>query len=300
MGTPVCRARVLQDSDDGMELLIGDGGVGEGAIVDVTINRWNGPAATTAPTAASAAAAVAAAASAAPGDAGAGTAGSDGGAPPTASAPPASSGSRSIFMQMFEQLFDSIPPRRLRQSRRPWRIEFEGEGGQDAGGLFSESLTMLVQELCGGATALFIPTPNAVNGVGTDRDKLLPNPAAASPTDLYMFEFVGRLMGVGVRLGFPLPFSFPSLVWRQFVREPGCMQDLAAVDFTFAAHLKAVAQVGHCRRGPVRAASHTAHVLLALGAPSLFDPPPAPSNTYTLPPLRMSSFPPPWPERGPQ
>jgi hypothetical protein len=148
-------------------------------------------------------------------------------------------------MQMFEQLYDSIPPRRLRQSRRPWRIEFEGEGGQDAGGLFSESLSMLVQELCAGATHLFIPTPNAVNGVGTDRDKLLPNPWARAPGDLAMFEFIGRLMGVGVRLGFPLPFSFPSLLWRQFVRSEGTLQDLMAVDHTFGAHLKAVAQVRH-------------------------------------------------------
>ena len=43
-----------------------------------------------------------------------------------------SRGKRTVFWQMFQQLHESVPPHKLRQAVRPWRIEFQGEGGQDA------------------------------------------------------------------------------------------------------------------------------------------------------------------------
>jgi hypothetical protein len=249
-----------QDEDESLDLLIGDGGVGEGAVRDVAINRWHGsvvggrgPHDVPSGAGAGADAAVAVGATVMGSAGGAGTAGGiDTTRTPAANAAAALDGSgrtaapRGMFMQMFEQIHEGIPPRRLRQSRRPWRIEFEGEGGQDAGGLFSESLTMLVTEVNSGATPLFLPTPNATRGTGGGRDMVVPNPRFTSAADLSMFEFVGRLMGVGMRLGFPLPFRFPSVVWKQFVGADGSLHDLDAIDHDFALHLHRVGEVRSC------------------------------------------------------
>lgn len=199
-----------------MELLIGDGGVGEGAVRDVVINRWHrgqqqhfGKLSST--------------------------------VRPDGEVLPSTR--RSIFMQMFDQLYDSVPPRRLRQSRRPWRIEFEGEGGQDAGGLFSESLSMLVDDIVNSCTHLFCPSPNAAQLSGTHQDCVMPAPSACKPGDLAMFEFVGRLMGVGVRLGFPLPLRLPPLLWKQFVGAAADVHDLRSLDHKLFTHLQAVSTV---------------------------------------------------------
>jgi hypothetical protein len=40
----------------------------------------------------------------------------------------------------------------------------------------------------------------------------VPNPALTSPATLAMFEFVGKLMGIALRMKSFLPFRFPSMV----------------------------------------------------------------------------------------
>ena len=64
------------------------------------------------------------------------------------------------FAQLYAQLGRSVDNVVLRLSRRPWRIQFAGEGGQDVGGLFSEAMTMACEELMLDGLGLFIPTPN--------------------------------------------------------------------------------------------------------------------------------------------
>jgi hypothetical protein len=116
------------------------------------------------------------------------------------------------FPQMFALVHGLLPPAALRQGERPWRVEFHGEGGTDAGGLSAEALTSAIEDLMdfgagvpapppspepagaradgaglggtGAAVAgravnvqLFVATPNGRLAAGSDRDCLLPNPA---------------------------------------------------------------------------------------------------------------------------
>lgn len=235
-------ARQQQEDPDSLEFLLGEPqGVGEGAVRHIVVNRWNAAAANDIVDRTNSAAAAAAAAAAAPGAGSSGDGDGGGNTDGAATAADVQALSKyTVFVQLFDQLYYTIAPTRLRQSRRPWRVDFEGEGGQDAGGLFSESLTLSVEDLMLPRLHLFVPTPNGVKGTGGLRDRLVPNPTATTPTDLRMFEFLGRLMGVGVRLNFPLPLRLPPLVWKAFVMDTATVKDLADVDFDFARHLSVV------------------------------------------------------------
>ena len=160
---------------------------------------------------------------------------------------------RTIFLQMLQQLHPASPgtrgvdPVRLRQSRRPWRVDFIGEGGQDVGGLFNEALSACVDEVMDPATLpLFTPSVNAAGNTGTHRDCLVPVPgllaegqAGAPPVvsrlAVRCLEFLGMLMGVAVRVGFPLPLRLPPLIWRLLLGQPVTLGDVASVDASSAA-----------------------------------------------------------------
>jgi hypothetical protein len=47
---------------------------------------------------------------------------------------------------------------------------------------------------------------------------------------LSAYRFVGQLMGLAIRTQSPLPFMWPSLVWKQFVNDPLTEQDYKAND----------------------------------------------------------------------
>ena len=83
--------------------------------------------------------------------------------------------------QMTRQILDCVPPRRLRQPRRPWQITFSGEGGIDAGGLFSEAMSLASDELRSGRSPVLAPTRNNAQSVGTQRDCYVPSAAFALP-----------------------------------------------------------------------------------------------------------------------
>ncbi|CAE7650641.1 HERC2 [Symbiodinium sp. CCMP2592] len=84
--------------------------------------------------------------------------------------------------------------------RRPWltravKVQFKGEGGEDAGGLYREALEAVVRELTSRSLPLLLPCPNAVAEVGENRDCWILNPSATSSTALAGLEFMGQLMG---------------------------------------------------------------------------------------------------------
>jgi len=45
-----------------------------------------------------------------------------------------------------------------------------------------------------------------------------------------MFEFIGKLMGVSLRVKLCLPFEFPSIIWKQIVGDTPTAEDLMAID----------------------------------------------------------------------
>lgn len=88
-----------------------------------------------------------------------------------------------------------------------------GEGSIDAGGPRRELIeilhTEIVQKLC-----LFIPTPNNVNNVGEERDRMVPNPSANSVQDWENFYKIGNVIGQVAKQYDMFPLRLPSCFWR--------------------------------------------------------------------------------------
>eukprot|EP00002_Diphylleia_rotans_P009903 TRINITY_DN2025_c0_g1_i6.p1 TRINITY_DN2025_c0_g1~~TRINITY_DN2025_c0_g1_i6.p1 ORF type:complete len:3715 (-),score=578.80 TRINITY_DN2025_c0_g1_i6:350-11494(-) len=139
-----------------------------------------------------------------------------------------------VFVQIYHQLHD-IDPSYLRQDDQAWTVKMEGEGAQDIGGPYRESVTWMCEELQSASLPLFILCPNArlareEVGIGENRDKFIPRASSSSPIHLSMFEFVGKLMGIAMRTKNPLPLDFPSFVWKPLVGMPLEAKDLRDID----------------------------------------------------------------------
>jgi E3 ubiquitin-protein ligase HERC1 len=69
-----------------------------------------------------------------------------------------------------------------------------GEGADDAGGVFDDTITEMCQELISGAVPLLVPTQNATNDTGYNRDRYLLNPTLCTAQHLSCFKFLGKLI----------------------------------------------------------------------------------------------------------
>ncbi|KAK3236713.1 hypothetical protein CYMTET_53159 [Cymbomonas tetramitiformis] len=138
-----------------------------------------------------------------------------------------------MFGQAWKQL-KAIPPSRLRLGDRCWSVTLEGEGAEDCGGPYRESLSQMCAELQteGGPLQLLLPCPNASNRVGTNQDKWVPNPSASSAAELSMLHFLGHLFGIALRTKDVLDLNLPGVVWRPLVGLPLRREDLAEIDAT--------------------------------------------------------------------
>ena len=75
-----------------------------------------------------------------------------------------------IFSQIARQVVE-LEPADIRLPARAWKVKLIGEGADDAGGVFDDTITEMCQELKTGAVPLLIHTPNARNEVGYNRDR---------------------------------------------------------------------------------------------------------------------------------
>jgi len=126
--------------------------------------------------------------------------------------------------------------------RRPWqarcmKVQFKGEGGEDAGGLYREALDSVAQELHSRAVPLFVPCPNAAADVGDNRDAWLTNPRASTPECIHALEFVGQLIGLALRTGDLLPLSFAPFTWKGLVGDERSRDDVRSIDVFAEKHL---------------------------------------------------------------
>ena len=133
------------------------------------------------------------------------------------------------FSQAFRQIHN-MNPSVLRRSGQLYETCFVGEKGQDVGGLYRETLTIYCQELQSPTLDLMIPTPNARQTIGQNRDRWIPNPGATTAIHREMFVFLGKLMAIAVRGKNYLSLNMPSLVWKLIVGENVFEGDLEAVD----------------------------------------------------------------------
>jgi len=154
------------------------------------------------------------------------------------------SGRKSVFFQLYLQLH-FVKPSLLRVDggSRPWVVSYAGFGGQDAGGLFRDSVSTLCTELQSKWVPLFIPVPNSRDGgVGDNQEKWLPNPSSRSALHISNYAFVGKLMGIAVRGSHMLNLDLPSLVWKPLVGDTVTMSDVKAVDVIAHGRIESLAK----------------------------------------------------------
>lgn len=147
---------------------------------------------------------------------------------------------RSLTGQLMAELRrQSIGPKLF---RRPWqsrcmKVQFKGEGGEDAGGLYREALDAVAQELHSRTVPLLVPCPNAVAEVGDNRDTWLLNPRATSIECMRALEFVGQLLGLALRTGDLLPLALAPFTWKGIVGDERRREDIRSIDIFADKHL---------------------------------------------------------------
>ncbi|XP_061657060.1 probable E3 ubiquitin-protein ligase HERC1 isoform X5 [Syngnathoides biaculeatus] len=137
--------------------------------------------------------------------------------------------SKPIFVQVAKQVV-SLNPLELRLPSRAWKVKLVGEGADDAGGVFDDTITEMCQELQSTVVDLLIRTPNSFADVGSHTDRFLLNPAALSKDHMVQFRFLGILMAVAIRTKKPLDLYLAPWVWKQLCSMPLGEPDLEEVD----------------------------------------------------------------------
>uniref|UniRef100_A0A7N9DEE4 HECT-type E3 ubiquitin transferase n=1 Tax=Macaca fascicularis TaxID=9541 RepID=A0A7N9DEE4_MACFA len=147
-----------------------------------------------------------------------------------------------IFVQIARQVV-KLNASDLRLPSRAWKVKLVGEGADDAGGVFDDTITEMCQELETGIVDLLIPSPNATAEVGYNRDRFLFNPSACLDEHLMQFKFLGILMGVAIRTKKPLDLHLAPLVWKQLCCVPLTLEDLEEVDLLYVQTLNSILHI---------------------------------------------------------
>ncbi|XP_015275623.1 PREDICTED: probable E3 ubiquitin-protein ligase HERC1 [Gekko japonicus] len=147
-----------------------------------------------------------------------------------------------IFVQIARQVV-KLNASDLRLPSRAWKVKLVGEGADDAGGVFDDTITEMCQELEMGVVDLLIPSPNATAEVGYNRDRFLFNPSACLDEHLLQFKFLGILMGVAIRTKKPLDLHLAPLVWKQLCCIPLALEDLEEVDLLYVQTLNSILHI---------------------------------------------------------
>lgn len=153
----------------------------------------------------------------------------------------AADGSESIAVQIYEELKKAGAAARndLYSGRELWwKVEFYGEGVQDCGGAFRESVVDIADDLMSDRTPLFIPVSNCETGLGSLRDAFIPNPAC---TNFELYEWVGRLCAASILSEESLVLRFPPLVWKLLGGAEVAAEDLEEVDQAFLNTMRMIA-----------------------------------------------------------
>ena len=153
--------------------------------------------------------------------------------------------SQCIFVQAFNALHKK-PSHVLRSvwdGDRVFQVTFRGESGSDAGGVFREGMSRMVEDLFSDTIDLFKKAPNALHDINLNRDKFVVNPAydvGQNHIGKGMYEFVGKLMGISLRTNLSLPFLLSSVVWKGLCGIKAGVEDLNEIDSLLVKYLEEI------------------------------------------------------------
>lgn len=135
-----------------------------------------------------------------------------------------------LYAQAFRRLH-FVPPALLRRGGQVYQTIFKGERSTDIGGAARETFEEYCLELQSPSLRLLLPCANAGDPLATQgKEAWVPNPAATTPLDRAMFQFLGKLMGVAMRGHTLLNLRLPLLVWKRLLGQPVGLSDLDAMD----------------------------------------------------------------------
>lgn len=142
-----------------------------------------------------------------------------------------------LFLQTFSQL-EPKNTRFLQRKNGAWKVTFVGESADDYGGPFRESLTSICLELESDLMDVMIPVPNSKVDGGMNGEKFIPNPNSNINPHLRFYNFLGKILAVGLLNNNVLPFNLPSLFWKRIVGENISINDLKLIDTEFVNSLE--------------------------------------------------------------
>ncbi|XP_018898771.2 E3 ubiquitin-protein ligase HUWE1 isoform X2 [Bemisia tabaci] len=128
-----------------------------------------------------------------------------------------------VFEDSFRELF--------RRTSEEWKnrfyIVFEGEEGQDAGGLLREWYMIISRDIFNPMYALFKTSPG-------DRVTYMINPSSnCNPNHLYYFKFVGRVIAKAIYDNKLLDCYFTRSFYKHILGIPVKFTDMESEDYTF-------------------------------------------------------------------
>ncbi|PVD19395.1 hypothetical protein C0Q70_19883 [Pomacea canaliculata] len=144
-----------------------------------------------------------------------------------------------VYMQIAQQVVQ-LKAEDLRLPARAWKVKLVGEGADDAGGVFDDTITEMCQELESGAVPLLIQTPNSKNESGNNRDRFLLNPGMISEDSVALWKFLGILFGVSIRTKKPLDLHLAPCVWKLVAGMELRVEDLEEVDHIYIQSLRGI------------------------------------------------------------
>ncbi|CAJ0931067.1 unnamed protein product, partial [Mesorhabditis belari] len=128
-----------------------------------------------------------------------------------------------IFLESYRELFHLRP----HEWKHRFYILFDGEEGQDAGGLLREWFSVITREIFNPNYALFITSPG-------DRVTYMINRASqVNPEHLDYFKFVGRIIGKAIYDNKLLDCYFTRAFYKHILNLPVRHQDLESEDPSF-------------------------------------------------------------------
>ena len=106
-------------------------------------------------------------------------------------------------------------------------VTFDGEEGQDAGGLLREWYLIIAREMFNPNYALFKTTPG-------DRVTYMPNPSShINPEHLTYFKFVGRIIAKAIYDNKLLDCYFTRSFYKHILSKPVRYTDMESEDYSF-------------------------------------------------------------------
>merc|ERR1719219_2781475 len=146
----------------------------------------------------------------------------------------------SVFEQLANQVVHNTKPADLLLPARAWKVQLIGEGADDAGGVFDDTIAECCKELKESTTvdAYLAQTPNGVAHIGNEQDRQILNSRLVRGEHMTRWKFLGILFGVAIRTKKPLNLNLSSIVWKQLCGYKLKFADIASANELFAKNME--------------------------------------------------------------